>query len=171
MNVKKITEIRIPPSRAPWSPGLCGKDQILVLDDGEQFPMSDRHLAGVVPIVGDWLVTSDKGREIFQQYKILRTEMRATTGEIVLLCDGLRVAPAELNPSGPVPQVGDYLIRKTDGYHVLTQRAFEDSHALVLGALKSAREVFARKCARDAFARSTKNKRRKSNRRRAARAK
>ena len=138
MNLKKIVEVRVAQSRMPWS---CagGKEQTLVLDGGERVQMADRHLDGIVPVVGDWLID---GR-VFQHYLIAKTEL-SPNGQTVLICDlsptelntGLRVGPAELNPSGPVPQVGDYLIRKTDGYHVISRRAFEDEYCLILAALK-----------------------------------
>lgn len=135
VTVRRIKEIRVPASPAPWSPA-GNKAQMLVLDDGSRFEMYARDMAGVVPIAGDFLVRRDKGHEIFQLYKIARTEMRPT-GEIhLVLTNGSRVGPEERNPYSVVPQIGDYLVRKTDGYHTVRQRDFEQEFFDVLHALK-----------------------------------
>ena len=145
MNIHRIEKLEIEPQRPPsWdSPPWKNNGLIATLDDGTSVRV-DRHVNGVVPIVGDYFFDGEKGREVFQLYRIARIEFAQKTGLMIhtnseknlILENGARLGDSELAIGHPLFQIGDYLIRKIDGYHVVPKLRFESENGEILHILR-----------------------------------
>jgi hypothetical protein len=149
-NIHRIENLAIAPPRPPsWDdpPWKHRAEQIATLDDGQKLTIG-RDVNGVVPVVGDYFFDGSEGREVFQLYRIARIELAAKPGLMVhsnseknlILESGLRIGDSELAVGHGLFSVGDYLIRKTDGYHLIPKLRFESENCDILHALRK-REI------------------------------
>jgi hypothetical protein len=149
MNVHRIEKLELEPPRPPsWdAPPWKQNGLIATLDDGETLRI-ERHVDGVVPVAGDYFVDGERGSEVFQLYQIARIEFAQKPGlmlhtnseKVLVLQNGTRIGDSELAIGHGLFSVGDYLIRKTDGFHLIPKLRFESENCEILHTLRK-REI------------------------------
>jgi hypothetical protein len=102
----------------------------LVLDDGERVTLPLRSIDGVVATAGYFLIQFDV--EGHTRELLFSADRVAAVRPVLTLANGRYIQASELWYGNPPANVGDYVVRMTDGYHIVQEDVYRKRERFLL---------------------------------------